>query len=62
MKDEIKEVDRSFYEFKKEDDYQYKIKKGLTKDIVLEISERKNDPEWWVLICLWLCESAEGMF
>ena len=44
MKNEIKEVDRSFYEFKKKDDYQYKIKKGLTKDIVLEISNRKNDP------------------
>ena len=46
MKKKIEEVDRSFYEFKKKDDYQYKIKKGLTKDIVLEISERKNDPEW----------------
>ena len=46
MKNEIKEVDRSFYEFKKKDDYQYKIKKGLTKDIVLEISKMKNDPLW----------------
>ena len=46
MKKNIDEVNRSFYDFKNKDDYQYKIKKGLTKDIVLEISKMKNDPEW----------------
>ena len=43
---QIKEVDRNIYDFKKKDDYDYKIKKGLTKEIVEEISRQKNDPDW----------------
>ena len=46
MKKNIEEINRSIYDFKNTDDYDYKIKKGLTKDIVLEISKRKNDPQW----------------
>ena len=42
------DIDRSLYDFRyeeKEGEF-YKIKEGLTEDIVLEISEKKNDPEW----------------
>ena len=42
----LEEVDRNIYDFKNKDDYDYKIKKGLTKEIVEEISRQKNDPDW----------------
>ena len=41
----LEEVDRNIYDFKNKDDYDYKIKKGLTKEIVEEISRQKNDPD-----------------
>ena len=61
MKKNIDEVNRSLYDFKNKDDYQYKIKKGLTKDIVLEISKRKNDPEWMKEIRLKGLEAYEKL-
>ena len=42
----INKKSSNIYDFKNKDDYSYKAKKGLSKDIVLEISKRKNDPEW----------------
>ena len=44
----VEDIDRSLYDFRyeeKEGEF-YKIKEGLTEDVVLEISEKKNDPEW----------------
>lgn len=44
----VEDIDRSLYDFRyeeKEGEF-YKIKEGLTEGIVLEISEKKNDPEW----------------
>ena len=44
----VEDIDRALYDFRyeeKEGEF-YKIKEGLTEDIVLEISEKKNDPEW----------------
>ena len=44
----VEDIDRSLYDFRyeeKEGEF-YKIKEGLTEDIVLEISEKKNDPQW----------------
>ena len=44
----VEDIDRSLYDFRyeeKEGEF-YKIKEGLTEDIVLEISEKKKDPEW----------------
>ncbi|MCR4691358.1 MAG: Fe-S cluster assembly protein SufB, partial [Lachnospiraceae bacterium] len=41
-------VERELYDFKdeeKESDF-YRIKEGLTEDIVRQISKEKNDPEW----------------
>lgn len=43
---EIKEVNSSFYDFRNDDNYDYKIEKGLSKEIVEEISKQKNEPEW----------------
>ena len=44
----VEDIDRSLYDFRYEekDGEFYKIKEGLTEDIVLEISEKKNDPKW----------------
>ena len=45
-KTKIEEINRNIYDFKNKDDYDYKIKKGLTKEIIEEISNQKNDPDW----------------
>lgn len=42
----IEEVDRGVYDIKNEDNFEFKAKKGLTKEIILSISEQKREPEW----------------
>ena len=42
----VSEVDNNFYNFKNPDEYEYKINKGLTAEIVREISKQKNEPKW----------------
>ena len=43
--EEIKQ-EKNIYNFKKQDEYSFKIQKGLSKEIVEEISKQKNDPDW----------------
>ena len=45
---EVQDIDRSLYDFRYEekDSEFYKIKEGLTPEIVEEISDKKNDPQW----------------
>ena len=45
-KTQIDDIDRKLYDFKNKDDYDYKIQKGITKEIIEEISRQKNDPDW----------------
>ena len=45
-KTKIEEFDDSIYNIKNEDNYDFKMQKGITKEIVEEISKQKNDPEW----------------
>ena len=45
-KTQIKEINRNIYDIKNKDEYDFKIKKGLTKEIIEEISKQKDDPEW----------------
>lgn len=45
-KQEVKEVDRSLYDFKDDETGFYRMKEGLTADIVEQISEEKHDPKW----------------
>jgi len=45
-KKHIEEVNSNFYDFRNEDNYDYKIEKGLSKEIVEEISKQKNEPDW----------------
>ena len=55
-KTQIEDINRNIYDFKKEDNYDYKIKKGLTKEIIEEISKLKNDPDWMREIRLYALE------
>ncbi len=45
-KTKIDDFDTNFYDFKNPDDYAYKINKGMTKEIVEEISSLKGEPGW----------------
>ena len=46
MKTKLDEINRNIYDIKNKDEYDFKIKKGLTPEIIKEISKQKNDPEW----------------
>ena len=47
-KTQVADINSSRYDFKYEESDRdfYKVDKGLDKDLVLRISEEKNDPEW----------------
>lgn len=51
-KTKVNDINTNIYDFKNKDEYEYKIKKGLTIDIVKEISKLKNEPEWMLNIRL----------
>ncbi len=51
-KNQIQEIDQNIYNFKNEDNYEFKMKKGLNKEIVEEISRMKNEPDWMLEIRL----------
>lgn len=42
----VDDIKRSIYDIKDEENDSYRITSGLTEDIVLEISKKKNDPSW----------------
>lgn len=42
----VADIDRKIFDQKNEFNYGYKTDTGLTPEIVLEISEQKNEPEW----------------
>ena len=46
MKTNLEEINRNIYDIKNKDEYDFKIQKGLTKEIVEEISIQKKDPDW----------------
>ena len=43
-KTQIEDVNRNIYDIKNKDDYDFKMEKGLNREIVEEISNQKNDP------------------
>ena len=45
-KTNIEDINRNIYDIRNEDDYDFKMKKGLTEEIVREISKEKNEPDW----------------
>lgn len=42
----IEDVNRGIYDIKNEFTYKYKTSKGLTPEIIIEISREKNEPQW----------------
>ena len=42
-KTQVNEIDRNIYDIKNKDDYEFKMQKGLSREIVEQISKRKND-------------------
>ena len=52
MKTNLDEINRNIYDIKNKDEYDFKIQKGLTKEIIEEISKQKNEPDWMLEIRL----------
>ena len=46
MKTKIEDINRNIYDIKNKDEYDFKIQKGLTKEIVEEISKQIPKVEW----------------
>lgn len=42
----IDDVDRGVYDIKNTFEYDYKSENGLTKEIIMDISNQKNEPKW----------------
>lgn len=42
----VEDMDRGVYDIKNEFEYSFKSDAGLTEDIIREIWENKNEPEW----------------
>ena len=46
MRAKVEDINRNIYDIKNADNYEYKIEKGMTKEIIEELSRQKNDPDW----------------
>ncbi|WP_430885025.1 Fe-S cluster assembly protein SufB [Fusibacter sp. JL216-2] len=46
QKSQIADIDRGVYDIVNEERHTFKTDKGLTEDIIREISREKNEPEW----------------
>ena len=60
-KTQVNEIDRNIYDIKNQDDYEFKMQKGLSREIVEEISKRKNEPDWMLEIRLKALEMYEKL-
>lgn len=45
-KTKVGDVNQNFYNFKNADNFEFKMDKGLSEEIVREISSKKNEPDW----------------
>ena len=57
----IEEINQNIYNFKNEDNYDFKIQKGLTKEIIEEISKQKKEPDWMLKIRLKALETYNNL-
>ena len=46
MKTVVSDIERGIYDIKNKDEASYRVNKGLTEEIIREISREKNEPEW----------------
>lgn len=51
-KTKFEDVNQNFYDFKNADNFEFKMDKGLSEEIVREISSKKNEPNWVLKIRL----------
>jgi Fe-S cluster assembly protein SufB len=42
----VEDLDRGLYDVRNEDRFSYKVNKGLTPEVIKDISREKNEPEW----------------
>ena len=42
----VEDLERGIYDIKNQERYSYKSEKGLTEDIIREISKEKDEPQW----------------
>ena len=56
-KTNVNDIDRNIYDIKNKDEYEFKMQKGLNKEIVEEISKKKNEPEWMLNLRLQALET-----
>ena len=60
-KTKLEELSTNIYNFKNPDKYEYKMAKGLSRDIVEEISKKKNEPKWMLDIRLKALDEYEKL-
>ena len=60
-KTQVDDIDRNIYDIKNKDDYEFKMQKGLSREIVEQISKRKNEPDWMLEIRLKALEMYEKL-
>lgn len=60
-KTKLEELNTNIYNFKNPDKYEYKMAKGLSRDIVEEISKKKNEPKWMLDIRLKALDEYEKL-
>ena len=45
-KTQVSDIDRGIYDIINEERHEYRSDKGLSEDIIRDISKEKNEPEW----------------
>ena len=60
-KTHVDDINRNLYDIKDKDNYEFKIQKGLNKEIVKEISKKKNEPDWMLQIRLKALETYNNL-
>ena len=61
MKTKVEDINRNIYDIKNEDNYDFKMEKGINEEIVKEISKQKNEPEWMLEIRLKALETYKKL-
>lgn len=61
VKTQVDEINQNIYDFRNADEFDYKIDKGLSEEIVKEISKQKNEPQWVLDIRLKALEIYEKL-
>ena len=66
-KSQVEDINRSIYDVKDRVEYSYKADRGLTEDVIREISREKDEPEWMLekrlkALKIWMCRPGRRIF